>query len=504
MQEKIDSNSTGLAIAEEVSLKVLPITPVWREQEPNSYSDFGSEITTVARTPIKANRQNQKGVITDLSASGGFNTDYIQELVRWLAQGFFFADAREKFGTQKLNSTAIPIMAVTGNTFTAANGLNGFLAGQLVKTSGFSNAANNGIRKVVTAVAGTLTVSETNVAEASPPSTAKIEAVGFQAASGDINLAVTAGVAALTSTVLNFTTLGLVVGEWLFIGGDSAETKFVNNAPGFARIKSITASALTLENTAWIPVAETGTGLAIQLFFGTVIKNENTVDLIKRRSYHLERQLGKDDIGTQAEYIVGAIPNELTFNFPQADKLNLDVGFVAMDAIYRTGAQGLLPGTRVAAPREDVFNTSSDLALVKLYYYDPTTGLPTELFAHISEAKVSLNNNVSPNKALATLGAFEASAGTFSISGTLTAYFTEVAAVKAVRQNYDCGLTMAGVHAGAGFVLDIPLLSLGGGKVTVEKDSPIMIPLEQNGAECPAGYTMMLCFHGYLPEVATA
>ena len=55
---KIDSNITGLAFAEEVCLKQLPTTaadgfdPTWYALEPNSYSDFGGEIATVARAPI--------------------------------------------------------------------------------------------------------------------------------------------------------------------------------------------------------------------------------------------------------------------------------------------------------------------------------------------------------------------------------------------------------------------------------------------------------------------
>ena len=504
MANKIDSNVTGLVFAEEDSLKTLPGSPIWYELEPNSYSDFGGELTNVARAPIDPSRQRKKGTTTDLDASGGFNSDFTQNNLTRLLQGFFFADAREKPSTAPLNGTAVALTAVvTGasDQFQAASGLDVFLTGHLIKASKMGDSANNGLAKVTASNATSTTVSKTLVAEASPPAASFIEACGFEFPTGDLGISASASSIKLESTATDFTTLGLNVGEWIFVGGDATVNQFANNSPGYARIKAISANELELDDTTFTAVTETGTALEIRIFFGVVIRNEKDTALIKRRSYNVERQLGQDDDGVQSEYLEGAISNEFTLNIPQADKLNADLTFVAMGNTQRTGLQGLKSGTRSAAPSEDAFNTSSDIYRIKLNIVDPVTLNPTALFGYVSEANVAINNNVTPNKAIGTLGAFDATAGDFEVSGSVTAYFSKVAAVQAVRNNSDVAMNLIAAQRNSAVVFDMPLIALGGGRLNVEKDAPITIPVETNAAECQAGYTLLSSFLPYVPNV---
>lgn len=503
MANKIDSNVTGLAFAEESALKTLPGSPVWNVLEPNSYSDFGGELSTMARDPINASRQRQKGTVTDLDASGGFNIDVTQNNLTKLLQGFFFADVREKFTTQPVNGSAITIsgVATSDDSYSAASGLNAATAGSIILASGFTNTNNNGIFVAATVASGKITTTKNLTDEASPPSTAKLQTVGFEFASGDAVLTASASSIVLSTTTKDLTTLGLTVGEWVFIGGDSTATKFASNAPGYARVASISTNAISFSDTTFAATTDSGTGKTLQIFFGSVLRNEKVANLIKRRSYQIERTLGDDGNGTQSEYLTGAIPNELTINVPQADKINADLTFVAMDNEYRTGTQGVKAGTRTGITGEDAFNTSSDIYRLRMNIVDPTTLNNTPLFAYVNELTLTVNNNISPSKAIGVIGAFDASAGNFEVGGSVTAYFSTVAAAQAVRANSNVALNIIAAQNNAGMVWDIPLLSLSGGRVNVEKDQAITVPLDSAAAENPQGYTLLATFLPYVPTV---
>jgi len=508
---KIDSNVTGLRYAEEICLKQLPnvaddgVDPVFYPLEPNSYSDFGGQITTKARNPINTSRQQKKGVVTDLTASGGFTQDVTQSNLLRLMQGFMFADAREKADSQPLNGTAVVISSVDGTakTITLASNIAAIGANTLLLASGFALGGNNGLRLVTSNTTGVLVV-DTAVTEASPPATARVQAVGVQGAAADLAIAYTAGsFPRLTSTALDFTTLGLIPGEWIYLGGDATGNSFANNS-GFARINAIGAHFLEFDKTYWTPVTEAGTGKSVRIFTGVVIRNENDPALIVRRSYDLERTLGNDADGVMSEHLIGSIANEFTLNYKQGDIVTADLTFMACDNTQRTGAQGLVTGDRPSLVETDAFNSVSDFARIKLSSVDPINSAPVPLFAFATDMTITIKNNASMDKALGVLGAFDISVGTFEVGGSITAYFADVLGPQAVRNNADITVDVAMVKNNSGVLIDIPLLTLGNGRLTVEQDKAIMLPLDVNGAQSKFGNTMLFQSFAYLPSKANS
>jgi hypothetical protein len=506
---KIDSNATGLRYCEEDSLGTVSGDEIWVPLEPNSYDSFGAEITTVARNPINSSRQRKKGVTVDLDSSGGFNTDLTQTNIQALLQGFFFADLRRK-GEEIV--TAVDIDASNPDEYEVAD-TTGFQVNDLILGSGFTNAGNNSLNLVTAVVASTSVEVADGVltAEASPPSDAQITVVGHQAGSADLDVDASGTFPAITSTTLDFTTLGLIPGEWIFVGGDGASEDFVTAANnGWKRIKSITATILTLDKSDSTMVTETGTGLTVRLFFGRVLKNELDTSIV-RRSYQLERQLGAPNDSSpsdiQAEYVEGAVPSEMVLNIPTADKITADLSFIGTAHSTIDGATSLKAGTRPSLVESDAFNTSSDFSRIKLATVDSTDEAPTALFAFAQDITINLSNNLSPNKAIGTLGSFEVTAGTFAVSGDITAYFADVAGIAAVQANSNITLDIAMAKSNKGIVIDLPLISLGDGRPNVEQDEPITLPLSMDAATAAlidenTDYTLLMTFFDYLPTAA--
>lgn len=517
---KIDSNIVGASYAEEKCIGVLPDSSggsagdqaggIWRPFNPNEFDDFGGETTLTAREPINASRQEEKGVVTDLEASGGFNQDMTHGALQRLMQGFFFADARERPNSEPISdnvASLITLTSVTAQTISlGAGGGAKINVGDIVVLSGMANASNNMNEFIVDSISGddiTSTTGSFLPESATTESGVKVIGKKFDAGVAGIEFNGSEQLS-FTRSSGDFTQEGYNVGEWIYIRGDGTGAGFDNNG-GYARIEEIRQDRLILKEPTWTPVTEGSGTKNIRIYLGTFMRNEDDPSLIKRRSYQLERTLGQDEDGIQSEYLVGAVADEFTMNLTTADKMTCDLSFMALNNELRSGSEGLKAGDRTNTLKvEDAFNTSSDVYQLRLFINDPLKATPKSLYAKVMEASISIANNASGNKAIGTLGSFDITVGNFVVTGEIEAYFSTVAAVKAVKQNADAGFNLIATKDNTGFVYDIPLLSLGGGRVNVEKDEPIKLPLEKKGVRNSMGFTLGATYFNYLPTVAMA
>jgi hypothetical protein len=510
-----DGNLTGLFLAEEESLGVLPDEPVWYEREPNSYSDFGGNFSMTTRKPITHDRQHPKGDVSDNNPTAGFQEDLTPLNMRRLMQAFLYADAREKPSTQPLNGAAVPITAVDDDpdTFAAAAGLDRFLVGHLIQPFGFAAAQNNALNRVTVAAAGLLTVANPLAADGAPSAVAGIEAVGYQFAAGGVGLTLPAGRVLLTIAAGGILNLDLNLGEWIGVGGDDPATRFATNAPFYGRISGYTDTTIEFDKTTGVQLADAGAGQTIQIFFGTVVRNEDDCTLIKERSYHLERQYGCGN-DAESDGVRGWSPNQITINVPTpgADaKVTVELTGIATSSFERLGADEAEPVLTAAvgatvrgALNEPAFKPGLDVYRHKLAVIDELTLNPTPLVAFNSEGSLVINNNLGGNKAIETFGNSGINVGEFGVSGSLNSYWTSVKATRAVRQGADLTWDLILTKKNAAVIFDIASIGLGNARATVEANTPVKLPLDTAAGKGKFGYTLLTSFLRYVPAALVA
>jgi hypothetical protein len=509
--EQKSGNLTGLYSAAEESLGVLPATPVWKEREPNSYGDFGGTFAMTTRKPITHDRQTRKGEVSDNNPTAGYNEDFTLTNMIDPFQSFLFADAREKASSKPLNGTERTITSVDADSFNAAAGLAAFQPGHIVLASGFSAPSNNGIHIVAAAASAALTVDGVLEIEAAPPAEARLDAVGYMFGAGDLSIAVDLDSVDLVTVAGDFRALNLVPGEYIGVGGDTALTRFSdagNNAPFYGRVARISADGkrLTLDKTTGAQANDAGAGKEIQIFFGTVIKNEDDCERIKMRSYTFERQYGCG-ADQEAEYVGGAVANQLTLNIPTpgADaKVNVDLAYIATTSYERTAEEGILAGTRIGAANEPAYKPGINVYRNRIAVVDPVTLNPTALVAYNQQMSLVINNNLGGNKAIEAFGNSGINIGEFSVSGTATSYFNGVETTRRVREGAELTWDFILTKGNAAFAMDIASYGLGNAKANVAPNEPITVPLEGTAGKGQFGYTILTSFFRYVPTVLVA
>lgn len=508
--KKIDSNVTGLRASEELSLGVVDPSAVWLEQAPNSYSDFGPQITTVARNPITDDRQMKKGVATDLDASGGWSSDLTQESLPVLGQGVFFADIRTK------DELLIPDVDTTLDDFQPASGGAVYLEGDLLIASGFVSSSNNGVHEVDAGGGSASSIPVTTNLVTAAGQSGVIRRCGHRFTAADISVVVTGDFAHyLSAGGKDLTELGLIPGEFIWVGGDGASSGFTNvENNGFKRVRSVSATQIVVDKSDSPMLVEAAAGITLEIYIPSrMLKNESDPTLIKSRSYQLERTLGAPDDAfpsqIQSEYIVGAVVSQLQVNVATADKLTYDLSFMGIDAEQRSGAVGVKAGTRPSLAPSEAYNSSSDVSRINMSVVSENNEAPTPLFGFVQEMSFTIDNNLTVNKAIGVYGGFAVTAGTFGVSGTVTAYFDNVSAMLSLRQNASITIDSHFVKENAGISFDFPLVTIGDGRPNVDSDTAITLPISfdaSTGAKVVStmDHTLMMMIWDYLPTVAEA
>ncbi len=492
---RVLTNNVSLSYTLETSLGVAGT--VWFLLEPNNLNRYGAEINTVSRNPISRNRQRRKGLVTDLDSAVEFPEDLTLSSFRDFISAFCFVADGINTDVTDLAATACDTTLddYTGLTALTAAQADKMEIDTLLWVTGGSNAANNGLKVVdadIASSATTITVVENLVTETAA---FKLSLAGHRIATGDVvtwtwDSGSNQATLNLTGAVAALQALGLTVGQEVHIGsiaaaGDTTvvnafENSVANDMFGYARVFSFSgADDVIFDKVAAALQFTDGTdpATAVDVMFGEFFRNVATDDAeFLEKSFQFELDAPNLDTGGNAkfQYSLGNFCNTAQFTMPLTDKATVTYGFIGTDTEKFVAAGSRKSGASSATIplRTTAFNTSSDIARLRIQDTDDN-GLGT-CFKSLT---LTIDNNVSPEKALATLGAKFLNTGNFDINLESQLILLDSALKDAVRDNDTVTMDFILKNDEGVIVVDVPSMTLGGGNMDFPLNETVLVNL---------------------------
>lgn len=460
-----DSNRTKVGFVKEAAFGVTPATPAIKNLRIKSTA-LSFTPKTVESKELRADRMvadlprvaNEAGGTLPLEVSWR-SLDDLYEYV--MQSNWVRTPVRDNNGTAASNITSVAISGVynvaaaTNPTSDFSSGA--FVIGQLVRASGFTNAGNNGLMRVTTGGGASFTASaQVTVVDAAPVAAARLKVIGFRGAAGDV----TASATGLASTVLDFTTLGLQQGQWLKVGGSTVAEQFATAADNaWVRVNGvITATAVPLDNlpAGWAVDAAAAKTITVQ--YGDVLKNGTVEQTMSIEQQYLDLLVPEYDLYT------GMAVDQLALGFKQQDLIEATATFIganATNSIVRTAG-----ATDIAAPTNDVINTSSNLATLT------ENGLALPTVSAITAVNLNITNSIRRRPALGQLGSVDIASGTYRVKGDFSMYYGSNIVRTKVLAGTASNFVMRTVDATApngarAYVFDIPKLKYDDGNPNI-------------------------------------
>lgn len=456
----MDSNLTALRVAKEPSFGTAPANPVYKEIRRTSDA-VGFTPTNDVTNEIDSSRQVNDLINTGRDSGGDMAMEVSIENMDSFLEGLFCNNwlrtpevangALWEYGASATRITSVSATAITtAATSVLAGSVNNspstaFVANMLIRNTGYGVAANNGLFPITgstaTTILGTFTV------EATPPVTAKTKVVGFQGASGDIVATITGG-SGLTSTALNFTTLGLIVGQWVKISAEGGAFSFATAACNcFARISAIATNRLSFDATQGVFAADAGAAKTIRVYFGDTIRNGTT-----QFTYRLEKQY-QLPVGIRYSYALGQQPSALALTAETRGVINGTLTWMGSDI---TSPSATRDSGAVTQPISTNAVLDGSNSVPMILEGGATIGAPN----YVSGFTFTLDNGLRARNAIGSPGAFGLGLGRAAITGTLTTYFGDETLLTKLRNTTASGATIAFRDAAnlCAEIFDIPRL----------------------------------------------
>lgn len=503
---EVSGSNFGLQYAFETG--GVPST-TWKKLAPTAVSTYGGELATETVTPLSPLGQRREGVVVGRAVAVEFEAAATMDAFDDFIRSYFYAEAtNQDLLFRGASATA------TGYTVPALDASQGarlqFSAGgpiSLVHAAGYVDAANNSPQSVkelaADAAASDTEIQVAGLVTETAPTNAEVTLAGIRATAGDLALAVAGNIGTLSSgnnavtgpAQIDFTTLGLTVGQVLHVGGLTSANRFgqtagiANGSFGSARIRVIEADSLTLDKLDKDLLASDGTDtgaagvlVATDLLFGRfvrkVLSSDAAYTIFKHQFEAFYPNLYETDPPGAVnpdgfEYIPSCQANQLEWAMPSEALTTLTLGFVGLtvEDLVDNGDRKAGAATSLDILRGAPLSTSNQFFRIGVAETDDTG-----LLNFFTDLSFTLANNVTP---LAVHGcgpgAKFINTGTHALDVTGSAVFTDPNIVDRINSYTTVTAAFGMRNADGAFYYDIPSCKPGDGSKQIELDQLIQI-----------------------------
>lgn len=475
----LDPCAGGAADGSGTSISVCRVNePVsntpWTYLLPNEVGTWGASLDTTSSQPLSLDRMARKGTITSLSAEAQITCDQNIDMLAYFCDALLFAMWKGN------NPNATAATAVTTSGYTVVSGGASFVQGDKVFAAGFDVDSNNGLKTVGSGSTSTNIAITGLTAETSG---GRLYKAGRTATAGDIEMDANGN---LTSTTMDFTTLGLVEGMHIGFSGVSG------TADGTARIRDISANLLTLDRHSGV-VAATSPAGAVTLYIGSFVRNVPMGDAdYQCVPMTLEARYNTDP--ATFEYGTGMLLNQIAFGNSLEDKTTMELSFTGQDMEPMTETRK--PGQWFDQTRTEIFNTSADFADLRLFITGDTSGETS----YFKDTTLTVNNNLTGETVLGKLGPQFINLGNFEVTLETEVVLTDARVAAAIRNNTTCGLQYVQQNNEGSVLVDIPSMTLGDGARNIAAGEKVKISTTGTAfKDTELGYAVGFTLFPYLP-----
>lgn len=432
------SNRTRFSWVREVTPGTMPASPAFQIVRVTNNALTAKALTEISEE-VRSDRMTADVAIVGKDVGGQIDMEFSAGTTNLALE-----EAMCSAITKSDETVGITSVAAGTGVYTFPSGPT-YIAGNYLKITGCTNAANNGFFRVTSATGTTVTTDNvSSVVEASPPATSRIKEVGFKAAAnGDIN-ASTSGGNHLTSA-LNPATFGLVPGRWFRCLNFA--TAALNS---WYRCGAITGAGPYTIALDFVPTGfatDTAAAAKVVLVFSDYVRNGTT-----RLTHAGESALLDAAGGAIYGYRLGDQTNQLTIDMSNRKIIKLTATMLGMDTIPPSITQVSSP-TYAAAGTSPVVNTATGLQRI-------AEGL-TQLNGGSQNlplgCKIMINNNLRAQPAAGQIALAGAGFGDQEISGTLDVYLDTPTMIAKLWASTESAFDTRFVDAlGNGCVFDAP------------------------------------------------